>query len=43
MKTKEELLKALADCVCDMEDGEVIDVVHEPVIFMKRVNISCQN
>ena len=29
MKTKEELLKALADCVCDMEDEEVIDVVHE--------------
>ena len=29
MKKKEELLKALADCVCDMEDEEVIEAVHE--------------
>ena len=29
MQGKEELLKRLSDCVCDMEDDEVVDVVKE--------------
>ena len=29
MQTKEELLSRLSDCVCDMEDDEVVDVVKE--------------
>ena len=31
MRTKEELLKALSDCVVDMEDEEVNDVAKEYV------------
>ena len=27
MQSKEELLSRLSDCVCDMEDDEVVDVV----------------
>lgn len=29
MQTQEELLKKLSDCVCDMEEEEVVDVVKE--------------
>lgn len=29
MQSKEELLEKLSDCVCDMEDDEVVDVVKE--------------
>ena len=29
MEKKEELLKKLSDCVFDMEDEEVVDVVKE--------------
>ena len=29
MKTKEELLKKLSDCVFEMEDDEVVDAVKE--------------
>ena len=29
MKSKEELLKKLSDCVFEMEDEEVVDVVRE--------------
>ena len=32
MKTKEELLSRLSDCVCDMEDDEVVDVVKEYIV-----------
>lgn len=32
MQSKEELLSRLSDCVCDMEDDEVVDVVKEYIV-----------
>lgn len=29
MMNKEDMLKKLADCVCDMEDEEIVDAVQE--------------